>query len=62
MNSYETKVSTSRPITRSFGRDITNTPLPQTPVTELDVYTPEIFENLRKREAFYMPSSTYIDT
>ena len=50
MNIYDQKPAHTRPVTRSFGRDITNTPLEQPSGTERDDYAPEIFQNLRNRE------------
>ena len=50
MNIYDPKPAHTRPVTRSFGRDITNTPLEQPSGTESDDYATEIFQNLRNRE------------
>ena len=56
MNQYEFKATSNRPITRSFGRDITNSV--ETPTT--DSYELEIWQNLQARETAYMPSAGYM--
>ena len=50
MNIYEPKSGHTRPVTRSFGRDITNTPNETLTANGTDDYATEIFQNLRNRE------------
>jgi hypothetical protein len=61
MNTFDSKPKISRPVTRSFGKDITNTTEAATPISPELIYIDDIFAALLESQGRYTPIAGYIE-